>query len=78
MNTVKVIYTDGSIELIKKPVFQEPVEVLIIFPKSKKNGKNITVIALVVLFEIGYLHEKERISVSFSQEKDVLAHSLII
>ena len=36
MNAVKGIYTDGSIELIEKPVFQEPVEVLIIFPKSEK------------------------------------------
>ncbi len=36
MNAVKGIYTDGSIKSIEKPVYQKPVEVLIIFPKSEK------------------------------------------
>ncbi len=39
MNAVKAIYHHGRIEMIEKPVFQEPVEVLIIFPKP---GKHVT------------------------------------
>ncbi len=41
MNAVKGIYTNGIIELIEKPVFQEPVEVLIIFPKPQKTIRQI-------------------------------------
>lgn len=41
MNAVKGIYNDGVIELIERPVFQEPVEVLIIFPKPEKTIKQI-------------------------------------
>ena len=41
MNAVKGIYRNGMIVCIEKPVFQEPVEVLIIFPKPEKKVKQI-------------------------------------
>ncbi len=37
MNAVKAIYHDGMIEMLEKPVFRQPVEVLVIFPKPEKS-----------------------------------------
>jgi hypothetical protein len=37
MNIIKGIYKNGKIELIENPVFNEAIEVLIIFPEKKKN-----------------------------------------
>ena len=36
MNIIKGIYNNGKIELIAHPFFNEPMEVLVIFPESKK------------------------------------------
>ena len=36
MNAVQGIYKDGYIELIEKPEFSEPVEVLVVFPEKAR------------------------------------------
>jgi len=41
MNTVQGIYKDGIIELIEKPDFSEPVEVVVVFPEKPKAIKQI-------------------------------------
>jgi len=46
-----------------------------IFRKTDE-GENIIVIPSVVLFEIGYLHEKQRIPVSVKDIKNVLEDSI--
>lgn len=46
-----------------------------IFRKTDE-GENIVVIPSVVLFEIGYLHEKQRIPVSVKDIKNVLEDSV--
>ncbi len=46
-----------------------------IFRKAD-DGENIIVIPSVVLFEIGYLHEKERIPISLEEIKTILENSV--
>jgi hypothetical protein len=41
MNAVKGIYKDGMIELIEKPKFPEPIEVLVVFPEKERRVKKI-------------------------------------
>jgi hypothetical protein len=50
MNIIKGIYKDGKIELFENPFFNEPMEVVVIFPEKNKKvtkiggmfkGKNI-------------------------------------
>jgi hypothetical protein len=41
MNAVKGIYKDGMIELIEKPKFPGPIEVLVVFPEQKRYVKKI-------------------------------------
>jgi hypothetical protein len=36
MNIIKGIYKDGKIELFENPFFNEPMEVVVIFPENKK------------------------------------------
>ena len=44
--------------------------------KNTDQGKNIIVIPSVVIFEIGYLHEKRRIPISIEDIKDILEDSI--
>jgi len=41
MNALKGIYQNGTIELLEKPRFETPVEVLVIFPEKRKAVKKI-------------------------------------
>jgi len=52
MNAVKGIYHNGTIELLEKPQFQTSVEVLVIFPETRKVVKKIG--GLFVDFPIDY------------------------
>ena len=69
-----VIDTQALVKLLNgKKVINATIDNIL---QGADSGKNIIVIPSVVLFEIGYLHEKGRISVSLAEVKDVLAHSL--
>jgi PIN domain nuclease of toxin-antitoxin system len=46
--------------------------------KDADKGKNIIIIPSIVLFEIGYLHEKSRIPVSITIWRILFAFPLII
>jgi hypothetical protein len=41
MNVIQGIYKNGMIELIEKPDFPEPVEVVVVFPEKPKIIKQI-------------------------------------
>ena len=41
MNIIKGIYKDGKIELFENPFFNEPMEVVVIFPEKNKKVTKI-------------------------------------
>lgn len=72
MQVLKGIYNKGVIDLFDKPKFQEPIEVIIIFPEKQKKIKKIG--GLFKNFTIDYEKmEKDLKELSRSSEDHLLS-----
>lgn len=49
MEAIKGIYKNGKILIKQKPLFFDPVEVLIIFPEKKKSHKKLADFSKIVI-----------------------------
>ena len=72
MNAVKGVYNNGVVELLEKPVFQEPVEVLIIFPKPEKRITKIRGLCKDVEVDYNQI-EQELQELSHQSEEHILS-----
>ncbi len=68
-----IIDTQALIKFLNgKKVISDSVDSIL---KDADQGKNIIIIPSVVLFEIGYLHEKGRIPVALKAIEDIIENS---
>lgn len=69
-----VIDTQALVKFLAgKKVLNDPIEDIM---KMADEGKNIIIIPSVVIFEIGYLYEKDRIPVSLNDIESILDRAL--
>lgn len=69
-----VIDTQALVKFLNgKKVINDTIDAIL---QEAEKGKNIVIIPSAVLFEIGYLHEKGRISISLKDMRDILTHSV--